>query len=71
MATNFGDLQLGAYAEAVKGVNTRYSFDFQSIECKALTVARSGDAVEVLRNNDEPPAGFRRGSGRRRPARPD
>ena len=29
MPTNFGDLQLGVYTEAVKGVNTRYPFDFQ------------------------------------------
>ena len=35
MPTNFGDLELGVYAEAAKGVNTRYPFDFQSIEHKA------------------------------------
>jgi hypothetical protein len=35
MPTNFGDLQLGVYAEAAKGVNTRYPFDFHSIEDKA------------------------------------
>ena len=35
MATNFGDFQDGVYAEAVRGVNTRYPFDFASIERKA------------------------------------
>jgi lactate 2-monooxygenase len=31
----FGDFQLGVYADAVKGVNSRYPFDFRSIERKA------------------------------------
>jgi lactate 2-monooxygenase len=35
MSSNFGDFQLGVYADAVKGVNSRYPFDFQSIERKA------------------------------------
>ncbi|HXO82523.1 MAG TPA: alpha-hydroxy-acid oxidizing protein [Mycobacterium sp.] len=35
MATNFGDFQNEVYAEAVKGVTTRYPFDFASIERKA------------------------------------
>jgi lactate 2-monooxygenase len=32
---NFGDFQNGVYADAVRGVNTRYPFDFASIERKA------------------------------------
>jgi isopentenyl diphosphate isomerase/L-lactate dehydrogenase-like FMN-dependent dehydrogenase len=32
---NFGDFQMGAYIDAVKGVNPRYPFDFRSIERKA------------------------------------
>ena len=35
MSDNFGDFQLGVYADAVKGVNSRYPFDFRSIERKA------------------------------------
>jgi isopentenyl diphosphate isomerase/L-lactate dehydrogenase-like FMN-dependent dehydrogenase len=35
MPSNFGDFQLRVYADAVKGVNSRYPFDFQSIERKA------------------------------------
>jgi lactate 2-monooxygenase len=35
MSSNFGDFQLGVYADAVKGVNSRYPFDFRSIERKA------------------------------------
>jgi lactate 2-monooxygenase len=35
MSGNFGDFQLGVYADAVKGVNSRYPFDFRSIERKA------------------------------------
>jgi lactate 2-monooxygenase len=35
MSHNFGDFQLGVYTDAVKGVNSRYPFDFQSIERKA------------------------------------
>jgi lactate 2-monooxygenase len=35
MPSNFGDFQMGVYAEAVKGVNSRYPFDYQSIERKA------------------------------------
>ena len=35
MASNFGDFQMGVYLDAVKGVNSRYPFDFQSIERKA------------------------------------
>jgi hypothetical protein len=31
MSSNFADFQLEVYAEAVKGVNTRYPFDFRSI----------------------------------------
>ena len=34
-SSNFGDFQLGVYADAVKGVNSRYPFDFRSIERKA------------------------------------
>jgi lactate 2-monooxygenase len=36
MSSNFGDFQLGVYADAVKGVNSRYPFDFESIERKAF-----------------------------------
>jgi lactate 2-monooxygenase len=32
---NFGDFQLGVYADAVKGVNSRFPFDARSIERKA------------------------------------
>jgi hypothetical protein len=32
---NFGDFQNGVYADAVRGVNTRYPFDFASVERKA------------------------------------
>src|SRR3984957_8463650 len=32
---NFGDFQNGVYAEALRGVNSRYPFDFTSIERKA------------------------------------
>lgn len=35
MSGNFGDFQLGVYAEAVRGINSRYPFDFRSIERKA------------------------------------
>jgi len=35
MSTNFADFQTGVYADAVKGVNSRYPFDFRSIERKA------------------------------------
>jgi lactate 2-monooxygenase len=35
MSSNFGDFQIGVYADAVKGVNSRYPFDFRSIERKA------------------------------------
>jgi lactate 2-monooxygenase len=35
MTTNFGDFQDGVYADAVRGVNSRYPFDFASIERKA------------------------------------
>ena len=35
MSENFGDFQLGVYADAVKGVNSRYPFDARSIERKA------------------------------------
>lgn len=35
MSGNFGDFQLGVYADAVKGVNSRYPFDFRSIQRKA------------------------------------
>jgi lactate 2-monooxygenase len=35
MSSNFADFQLGVYADAVKGVNSRYPFDFRSVERKA------------------------------------
>jgi lactate 2-monooxygenase len=35
MPSNFGDFQMGVYLDAVKGVNSRYPFDSQSIESKA------------------------------------
>jgi lactate 2-monooxygenase len=35
MPSNFGDYQLGVYLDALKGVNSRYPFDFRSIERKA------------------------------------
>ena len=34
-ASNFGDFQSGVYAEALRGVISRYPFDFASIERKA------------------------------------
>lgn len=34
-ASNFGDFQFGVYAEAMRGVNSRYPFDFASVERKA------------------------------------
>jgi lactate 2-monooxygenase len=36
MSSNFGDFQLGVYADALRGVNSRYPFDFESIERKAF-----------------------------------
>ena len=33
--SNFGDFQMGVYPDAVKEVNSRYPFDFRSIERKA------------------------------------
>src|SRR5246127_4474137 len=36
MSNNFGDFQLGVYTDAVKGINSRYPFDFRSIERKAF-----------------------------------
>jgi len=35
VSSNFGDFQMGVYTDAVKGVNTRYPFDFRSIQRKA------------------------------------
>jgi lactate 2-monooxygenase len=35
MPSNFGDFQIGIYLDAVKGINSRYPFDSQSIERKA------------------------------------
>jgi lactate 2-monooxygenase len=35
MSSNFGDFQLGVYTDAVKGITSRYPFDFRSIERKA------------------------------------
>ena len=35
MSGNVGDFQIGVYTDAVKGVNSRYPFDFRSIEGKA------------------------------------
>jgi lactate 2-monooxygenase len=35
VSENFGDFQLQVYADAVKGVTSRYPFDYQSIERKA------------------------------------
>ena len=35
MADNFGDFQNDVYAQAVQGVNSRYPFDFATIERKA------------------------------------
>ncbi len=35
MSSNVGDFQLGVYADAVKGVDSRRPFDFRSIERKA------------------------------------
>src|SRR6201991_1067584 len=35
MPSNFGDFQMGVYLDAVKGVNSRYPFDYASIERKA------------------------------------
>ncbi len=36
MTSNFGDFQMGVYLDAVKGVNSRYPFDFQSIETEGV-----------------------------------
>jgi hypothetical protein len=41
MSSNFADLQTGVYADAVKGVNLRYPFDFRSIEHLAAEGAGS------------------------------
>ena len=35
MSGNFGDFQMGVYADALNGVNSRFPFDFRSIERKA------------------------------------
>jgi lactate 2-monooxygenase len=35
MSKNFGDFQLGVYTDALKGITSRYPFDFESIERKA------------------------------------
>jgi hypothetical protein len=35
MTSNFGDFQNGVYGEALRGVSSRYPFDFASIERKA------------------------------------
>ena len=35
MSANYGDFQLSVYADAVKGVNSRFPFDARSIERKA------------------------------------
>jgi hypothetical protein len=45
MSSNFGDFQMGVYADAVNGVNSRYHFDFRSIEreaAEALETAGQG-----------------------------
>ena len=39
MRSNFGDFQIGVYLDAVKGVNSRYPFDFQSIETQGVRSA--------------------------------
>lgn len=38
MPTNFSDFQNEVYAEAVKGVTTRYPFDFSSIDPDGFVV---------------------------------
>jgi hypothetical protein len=41
LSSNFGDFQMGVYADAAKGVNSRYPFDFRSIEHEAAEAAGS------------------------------
>ena len=36
MSTNFGDFQWSVYGDAVRGITSRYPFDFESIERKAF-----------------------------------
>ena len=36
MAKNFGDFQWSVYGDAVRGISSRFPFDFESIERKAF-----------------------------------
>jgi len=36
MSKNFGDFQWSVYGDALRGINSRYPFDFESIERKAI-----------------------------------
>ena len=36
MSKNFGDFQWSVYGDALRGINSRYPFDFESIERKAF-----------------------------------
>ena len=36
MTKNFGDFQWSVYGDALRGVTSRYPFDFESIERKAI-----------------------------------
>jgi lactate 2-monooxygenase len=36
MSSNFGDFQWSVYGDALRGINSRYPFDFESIERKAF-----------------------------------
>ena len=36
MSTNFGDFQWSVYGDALRGITSRYPFDFESIERKAF-----------------------------------
>src|SRR4029078_12358153 len=38
MSKNFGDFQWSVYGDAVRGITSRFPFDFESIERKAVDV---------------------------------
>ena len=38
MTKNFGDFQWSVYGDAVRGITSRFPFDFESIERKAVDV---------------------------------
>ena len=59
MSKNFGDFQWSVYGDALRGITSRYPFDFESIERKAFE-ALPGLGVPVCRGS---------GRGRSRSAR--